>query len=76
LAGWFFFNIKDKQRQIKKSKPKYPERRSIRAAISTKEVDYGISSSDSDDEPAPTKVKAEIEGDKIEKVLDVRDGPL
>ena len=43
-----------------------------------KEVDYGISSdSDSDGEAAPVKTAApEDTGDKIEKVLDMRDGPI
>ena len=42
-----------------------------------KEVDYGISSeSDSDDDLVPVKAVTEDAGDKIEKVLDVRDGPV
>ena len=52
-----------------------PQRQSVRAI---KEVDYGISSeSDSDGELAPVKTAAvEDTGDKIEKVLDQRDGPI
>ena len=51
-----------------------PARASARAP---KEVDYGISSDeDSEGEFAPVKAVVEETGDKIEKVLDVRDGPV
>lgn len=46
------------------------------AARSVKEVDYGISSEDSDEEETKKTAKVEIDGDKIEKVLDSRDGPI
>lgn len=47
------------------------------AARSVKEVDYGISSEDSDDDEIKKQaMPVELDGDKIEKVLDSRDGPV
>ena len=53
------------------------KRRSVRAVINSggKEIDYGISSESSDDEPVAKKKNTQDQGEKIEKVLDVRDGP-
>ncbi|CAG5091357.1 Oidioi.mRNA.OKI2018_I69.PAR.g12999.t1.cds [Oikopleura dioica] len=46
------------------------------AARAVKEVDYGISSEDSDEEDTKKVTRVEVDGDKIEKVLDSRDGPV
>ena len=68
---------------FRRSKPKSKKindvRRSTRPVNQPKEIDYGISSeSDEDDETAKRAklAKAVDEGEKIEKVLDSRDGPV
>ena len=53
--------------------PRYTQRAAARAV---KEVDYGISSEDSDEEETKKVTRVEVDGDKIEKVLDSRDGPV